>query len=61
MTTNKTLKKSYLDKNLKLAEVRLEKKKKELLEIKTLHQKVAREFIDLWMVTRRIKRQEYSK
>jgi len=61
MTTNKTLKKSYLDKNLKLAEVRLEKKKKELLEIKTLHQKVAREFIDLWMVTRRIKRQKYSK
>lgn len=61
MTTNKTLKKSSVVKDLKLAEVRLEKKKMELIEIKTLYKKVAREFIELWMVTRRIKRQESSK
>jgi hypothetical protein len=61
MTANKTVKKASVDKELKLAEVKLEKKKKELIEIKTLHKKVAREFIDLWMVTKRIKRQESSK
>jgi hypothetical protein len=41
---------------LKLAEAKLAKKKKELLEIKALHRKVAGEFIDLWMETRRLKR-----
>ncbi len=61
MSKNKTLKKSSLNKELKLAEVKLEKKKKELIEIKILHKKVAREFIDLWMVTRKMKHQESSK
>jgi hypothetical protein len=60
MAINKTLK-SSLNKELKLAEVKLERKKKELIEIKALHKKVAREFIDLWMVTRSLKRQESSK
>lgn len=60
MAINKTLK-SSLNKDLKLAEVRLERKKKELIEIKALHKKVAREYIDLWMVTRRLKRQESTK
>ena len=61
MAINKNLKKSSLNKELKLAEVKLEKKKKELIGIKALHKKVAREFIDLWIVTRRMKRQVSSK
>ncbi len=61
MPIKKTLKKSSLNKELNMAEVKLERKKKELIEIKALHKKVAREFIDLWMVTRRLKRQESSK
>lgn len=61
MALNKMIKKPTSHKALKLAEVKMEKKKKELIEIKALHKKVAREFIDLWMVTRRMKRQESSK
>ena len=61
MKINNSIKKSSLDKEIKRAEVKLEKKKKELIEVKTLHKKVAREFIDLWMVTKRMKRQESSK
>lgn len=37
-------------------EAKLSKKKIELLEIKALHKKIAREFIDLWIETRRLKR-----
>ena len=61
MKINNSIKKSSLDKEIKRAEVKLEKKKKELIEVKALHKKVAREFIDLWMVTKRMKRQESSK
>lgn len=43
---------------LKHAELKLEKKKKELLGIKALHKKVAGEFIDLWVETNRLKRQQ---
>ncbi len=44
-------------KQLRQIELKLEKKKKELLEIKILHKKVAGEFIDLWVKTRRLKKQ----
>ncbi len=44
--------------SLKLAEAKLAKKKEKLLEIKALHKKVAGEFIDLWMETRRLKRKQ---
>lgn len=46
---------------LKRAETKLEKKKKELLEIKKQHKKIARQFIDLWVSVKRIKRQINSK
>lgn len=42
---------------LRRAEVKLEKKQQELLQVKAQHQKIAREFIDLWVKVRRIKRQ----
>jgi hypothetical protein len=42
--------------HLNQAEAKLAKKKKELLEVKALHRKIAGEFIDLWMETRRLKR-----
>ena len=42
---------------LRRAEVKLEKKQQELLQVKAQHKKVAREFIDLWVNVRRIKRQ----
>ena len=38
------------------AEARLEKKKKEILQVKARHKKLAGEFIDLWVKVRRIKR-----
>jgi hypothetical protein len=39
-------------------EAKLSKKKIELLEIKALHKKIAREFIDLWLEIRRLKRKK---
>lgn len=41
---------------IKLAEGKLEKKKKELLKVKALHKKIAGEFIDLWMIAKKLKR-----
>lgn len=57
--TNK--KKSFARSDMRIAqlkrlETKLAKKKAELLEIKALHRKIAREFIDLWIETRRLKR-----
>ncbi len=46
---------------LKRAELSLEKKRKELIKAKRLHQKLAGEFIDLWMITRRLQKQTTSK
>lgn len=43
---------------LKRAELRLEKKQRELERAKRLHRKVAAEFIDLWMETRKLKRKK---
>ncbi|MCK6617848.1 MAG: hypothetical protein L6Q51_09395 [Cyclobacteriaceae bacterium] len=37
-------------------EAKLSKKKIELLKIKALHRKIAGEFIELWVETRRLKR-----
>ena len=41
---------------LKKAEDALEKKQKELVKAKLLHKKLAGEFIEQWLVVRRIKR-----
>ena len=38
------------------AEAKLEKKKKEVLQVKARHKKLAGEFIDLWVKVRRIKK-----
>jgi hypothetical protein len=41
---------------LKKAEAALEKKQKELVEAKLLHKKLAGEFIEHWLIVRRIKK-----
>ncbi len=51
------LKKSFLGDQ----ESKLEKKKKELRAAKKTYQKRAGEFIDLWVKTKRLKRQAASK
>jgi hypothetical protein len=42
---------------IKRVEAKLERKKQELLNVKALHKKIAREYIDLWVMTNRLKRQ----
>ena len=56
----KTINRKVLPKavsSLRDAELKLEKKKIELLKVKKLHKKIAGEFIDQWVVTRRLKKQ----
>jgi len=48
-------KQAYLT-ELKKAETALKKKQDQLLKAKLLHKKLAREFIEHWLVVRRIKR-----